>query len=89
MASRASVATLAIFASRGGCKNACWGASPNPALWDKLGLLTKCHIIMGWQNKWEEKRRPMASICVPYQSFEVQGRGGKEAVVLRCLSSPP
>ena len=26
MASRASVATLAIFASRGGCKNACWGA---------------------------------------------------------------
>ena len=36
MASRASVATLAIFASRGGCKNACWGASPNPALWDKL-----------------------------------------------------
>ena len=35
-ASRASVATLAIFASRGGCKNACWGASPNPALWDKL-----------------------------------------------------
>ena len=29
-ASRASVATLAIFASRGGCKNACWGASPNP-----------------------------------------------------------
>ena len=41
MASRASVATLAIFASRGGCKNACWGASPNPALWDKLELLTK------------------------------------------------
>ena len=36
MASRASVATLAIFAARGGCKNACWGASPNPALWDKL-----------------------------------------------------
>ena len=31
-ASRASVATLAIFASREGCKNACWGASPNPAL---------------------------------------------------------
>lgn len=29
-ASRASVATLAIFASRGDCKNACWGASPNP-----------------------------------------------------------
>lgn len=44
MASRASVATLAIFASRGGCKNACWGASPNPALWDKMGLLTK------WEN---------------------------------------
>ena len=30
-ASRASVATLAIFAPRGGRKNACWGASPNPA----------------------------------------------------------
>ena len=56
---------------------------------DAMGLLTKCHIIMGWQNKWKEKRRPMASICVPYQSFEVQGRGGKEAVVLRSLSSPP
>ena len=36
MASRASVATLAIFASRGGCKNACWGGSPNPALRDTL-----------------------------------------------------
>ena len=36
MASWASVDTLAIFASRGGCKNACWGASPNPALWDKM-----------------------------------------------------
>ena len=35
-ASRASVATLAIFAARGGCKNACWGAAPNPALWDIL-----------------------------------------------------
>lgn len=36
MASRASVATLAIFVARKGRKNACWGASPNPALWDKL-----------------------------------------------------
>lgn len=35
-ASRASVATLAIFAARGGRKNACWGASPNPALRDKM-----------------------------------------------------
>lgn len=35
-ASRASVATLAIFASRGGHKNACWGASPNLALRDKM-----------------------------------------------------
>ena len=35
-ASRASVATLAIFAAREGRKNACWGASPNPALWDIL-----------------------------------------------------
>lgn len=24
------MATLAIFASREGCKNACWGTSPNP-----------------------------------------------------------
>ena len=31
MASWASVDTLAIFAARGGRKNACWGASPNPA----------------------------------------------------------
>ena len=30
-ASRASVATLAIFAPLRGRKNACWGASPNPA----------------------------------------------------------
>ena len=35
-ASRASVATLAIFAARWGGKNACWGASPNPALRDKM-----------------------------------------------------
>ena len=35
-ASRASVATLAIFAAREGRKNACWGASPNPALRDKM-----------------------------------------------------
>lgn len=35
-ASRASVPTLAIFAARGGRKNACWGASPNPALRDKM-----------------------------------------------------
>ena len=31
MASWASVDTLATFAARGGRKNACWGASPNPA----------------------------------------------------------
>ena len=36
MASRASVATLAIFASRGGCKNACWGGTPNQETWEKL-----------------------------------------------------
>ena len=24
------------FCIPAGCKNACWGASPNPALWDKL-----------------------------------------------------
>ena len=35
-ASRASVATLAIFAAREGRKNACWGASPTPALRDKM-----------------------------------------------------
>ena len=35
------MATLAIFAARGGRKNACWGASPNPALRDKMELLTK------------------------------------------------
>ena len=35
-ASRASVATLAIFAAREGRKNACWGASPTPALRDIL-----------------------------------------------------
>ena len=40
-ASRASVDTLAIFTPRWGRKNACWGASPNPALRDKVGLLTK------------------------------------------------
>ena len=78
------------FCVAGGPAKMLVGELPKPAgLLDTLGLLTKCHIIMGWQNKWEEKRRPMASICVPYQSFEVQGRGGKEAVVLRCLSSPP
>ena len=36
MASSASVATLAIFDWPGAVKNACWGASPNPALWDKM-----------------------------------------------------
>ena len=36
MASNASVATLAIFDWPGAVKNACWGASPNPALWDKM-----------------------------------------------------
>ena len=25
-----------IFAGPGARKNACWGASPNPALWDKM-----------------------------------------------------
>ena len=35
-ASRASVATFAIFAAREGHKNACWGASPNPTLRDIL-----------------------------------------------------
>lgn len=35
-ASRASEATLAIFAARGVRKNACWGATPNPALRDKM-----------------------------------------------------
>ena len=35
-ASRASVATLAIFAARGGRENACWGASPNPVLRYKM-----------------------------------------------------
>ena len=29
------------FCIPAGCKNACWGASPNPALWDKMDLLTK------------------------------------------------
>ena len=24
------------FCIPAGCKNACWGASPNPALWDKM-----------------------------------------------------
>ena len=30
------MATLAIFDWPGAVKNACWGASPNPALWDKM-----------------------------------------------------
>ena len=42
MASRASVATLAIFAAREGRKNTCWGASPNPALWDKMSQRVGC-----------------------------------------------
>ena len=30
------MATLAIFDWPEAVKNACWGASPNPALWDKM-----------------------------------------------------
>ncbi len=30
------MATLAIFDWPGAVKDACWGASPNPALWDKM-----------------------------------------------------
>ena len=36
MASNSGVATPEIFAGPQARKNACWGASPNPALWDKL-----------------------------------------------------
>ena len=66
------------------------GELPKPAeLLDKVGLLTKYQMVIGQQGKRERKRRPLASICVSYQSFEVQGRSGKEAVILSCLSSPP
>ena len=30
------MATLAIFDWPEAVKNACWGGSPNPALWDKM-----------------------------------------------------
>lgn len=36
MASNSGVATPEIFAGPQARKNACWGASPNPALWDKM-----------------------------------------------------
>ena len=45
MASRASVATLAIFAAREGRKNACWGASPNPALGQVVPRLIVCVTV--------------------------------------------
>ena len=66
MASRASVATLAIFASRGGCKNACWGASPNPALWDKLSrsLLSASPLL-----------NPYSGLMPPPADHSPPGRG--------------
>ena len=36
MASNSGVAILQIFCWARARKNACWGASPNPALWDKM-----------------------------------------------------
>jgi len=50
-----------IFAGPWARKNACWGASPNPALWDKMELLTKCLKYRDAGDFKQEKRCLSAS----------------------------
>ena len=64
MASNASVATLAIFDWPGAVKNACWGASPNPALWDKMsqrGWLRHRRCCAGSLNQSSEEKQQITT----------------------------
>jgi len=56
---------------------------PAPKL--TLGLLTKYRYRAVKDKKGKEKDAVMASPHASYHPFEVQGRSGQEAVVLRCL----
>lgn len=49
------------------------------------GLLTKSQITVSQGKIADKKGRLSASFGVFYHPYEVQSRGGKEAVVLRCL----
>ena len=48
-------------------------------------LLTKSLMSLNIASHGKKKDALSASSHVLYHPFEVQGRGGKEAVILRCL----
>ena len=51
-----------------------------------IGLLTKQRKKDTGKTAYKKGRLDLASSHALYHPFQVQGRGGKEAVVLRCLT---
>ena len=51
----------------------------------KVGLLTKSSVASHFSLHIVKKDTVLASFCVFNHPFQVQGHGGQEAVVLRCL----